>query len=253
MHHHILPIILVLIFTSCQPILELLLGKTIVDTEGIRGIKSKHNDDNIIFKTNAKFMYSVCRIKNNDTLACYMVDYKDDTTVINNVVLTVIPGNFFGQTKMKWEYFYNSDSLIDKTITGIVEDSNQVWIHPPRSNYPFIYTEASPFPEVMLPLEKNKKWSGELIIPIGNFKEIGLDRSKVSCNYTILGKENIKTTYKNFENCWKIESLAVSKIGKAMHVYYFDSHYGFVYSVYSFPNGETLIIELEDYKLGNID
>lgn len=238
----LLSIFIAIGFCSCQPILKLVFGKAIEDTEGIKNIKSKHNDDNLIYSTNKQFVYSVYRISENDTLQCYTIR-KTDTIGINRLVLKIIPGNFFGQTKIKWEY-YDKDSLINTEITGLVEDSTEIWIHPPRFNYPFVFTESAPFPEIRYPLVSGKTWNSVLTIPKGNFKEVGLDGSKVSKNYKITGIENVETKSGNFNNCWKVESFGKSKIGTSKHFYFFNKDYGFVYEIYEFPNKEKLIFEL---------
>jgi hypothetical protein len=170
-----------------------------------------------------------------------------DTLETTEVILTVLPGKFLGQTKIKWEYVGLNDSIVSKSITGIVEDSTRIWIHPPRSGVPFIYTEAAPFPEILLPIiENGKRWAGG-IQGLKGYEEIGLE-GKVAFEYVVLGKENIKTDYRAFIDCWKIESKGESSIGTSTHTYYYDEKYGFIYSEYNFPTGEKLIINLKDYK-----
>lgn len=119
------------------------------DTEGW-DIKSKYNSDNLIFKINAKLTYTVYRTKGDDTLSSYVVNHLKDTLEINRVILSVLPGKFLGQTKMKWEYVGLSDSVVQKVTTGLIEGSTQVWIHPPREGVPLVYTESAPFPEQRL-------------------------------------------------------------------------------------------------------
>jgi len=215
------------------------------DTEGW-DIKSKHNSDNEIFRTNSKFTYSVYRTKGSDTLGSYIVNHLKDTLEVSKVILTVLPGQFMGQTKMKWEYTGLNDSVVHKAITGIVEDSNRVWIHPPRTGIPFVYTEAAPFPEIRFPIENGKQWTGGLT-GLKGYQEIGLE-GKVTFEYAISGREDINTDYKPFTNCWKIQSKGESSIGTSTHTYFYDKKYGFIHSEYNFPTGEKLVITLKDYK-----
>ena len=59
-------LMLVITFSSCKPILRMIVKNKITDTEGETGILSTYNDDNIVFKTNTNFTYSTNWIKNND-------------------------------------------------------------------------------------------------------------------------------------------------------------------------------------------
>ena len=216
------------------------------DTEGWE-IKSKYNDDNIIFKTNNKFTYNTYRIKGNDTLNCIM-EYLNDTVIIEKVVLTILPGKFFSQTKIKWEYLDKNDSIVRKSITGVAENSKSIWLHPPRSGIPFIYTESAPFPEITYPLDSMSNWKGGLM-GLKGYESIGLE-GKVSFQYNVSKRQDIQTDYKLFKNCWVINSSGESCIGTSSHTYFFDEEYGFIYSEYNFPTGEKLILSLNDFKEG---
>lgn len=91
------------LITSCSPILKILLKKSIEDTEGKENIKSKYNDDNLIFKTNKEFNYKTFRIVNNDTLPVEIYS-TNDTVLVDKVQLKILPGKFFNQTKIKWNF-----------------------------------------------------------------------------------------------------------------------------------------------------
>jgi len=216
------------------------------DTEGC-DIKSKYNDDNIIFKTNNKYTYNAYRIKGDDTLNCFM-EYLNDTVIIKKVVLTILPGKFFSQTKIKWEYLDENNNVISKYITGIIEDENEIWVHPPRKGIPFIYTESAPFPDITYPLDSMSNWKGKLI-GLKGYESIGLE-GKVSFEYNVSLRQDIQTDYKSFKNCCVINSSGESCIGISTHTYFFDEEYGFVYSEYNFPTGEKLILSLNDFKEG---
>lgn len=230
---------------SCNPIVNLFFTGSKEDTEGMTHLESKYNSDNQIYKTHRKFIFNVYRIVNYDSLNCYSISY-DDTTEINKIALKVIPGNYTNQTKIKWEYLSN-DSVVNYAITGLIEDEYQVWTHPPRQNYPFIYTEAAPFPDITFPIEINKTWKSSGVIPKGRYKEIGIDKSKVKYNYKIIDKENLNTPFKLLKDCWKIESKGFNnKIGESLHTFYFHHEYGFVFCRYTLANKEVLILELQD-------
>ena len=228
---------LILLLYSC---------KFFKDTEHDYNIKSKFNADNIVFNTNTKFYYSNCRIKGLDTIPSIFINFQKDTLLVKNEILTVIPGKFLGQTKMKWELTDFNDSIILKSFSGIVEDINGVWIHPIRDGFPFIYSESAPFPEIKFPIENNLSWKAGLT-GLKGYEKIGLTGT-VSFEYNVIGKSDIKTKNIYFKDCWKIESIGKSILGTSEHTFYFHEKYGFVYSEYKFPNGEKLILELIDQK-----
>lgn len=218
------------------------------DTEGW-DIKSKYNENNTVFLTNSKFIYTAYRIKEGDTLRSYVVNHLDDTLTVNKLALTVLPGRFFKQTKMKWEYLNTSDSVVIKSITGLRENEALVWVHPAREGMPFVYTEAAPFPKIEYPLEKGKEWKSELGLVKGeSYEAIGLAGAPIKYEYRIEGKETIKTEFRELKGCWKVMSKGESKIGTSTHEFFFHEKYGFVHSEYNFPSGEKLIITLNNYK-----
>jgi hypothetical protein len=221
--------------------------KMFKDTEGVDSLKSKYNVDNLVFRTNSKFTYSTYRIKGNDTLDCYII-YLNDTVVVKSAVLTILPGKFFKQTKMKWEYLDEKGKKYRPSISGLVEDKSGIWIHPPRTGIPFIYAESAPFPEIKFPIQINDSWKSSLI-GLKGYESIGLE-GKVTFESLITETKNIQTELQVFENCWVIDSKGESIIGSSTHRYFFDNKYGFVFSEYCFPTGEKLILTLSDYKPG---
>jgi hypothetical protein len=156
--------------------------------------------------------------------------------------------SFFTQSRLKWEYLDEKDSVITKEYTGAIEDKDGVWIHPPRSGKPFIYTESAPFPQIKYPIDSIQTWKGGLA-GLKGYESIGLS-GEVSNEYVFSAKQDIQTDYKLFQNCWVIESIGESCIGISTHRYYFDENYGFVYLSYHFPTGEKLILSLLEYKEG---
>ena len=219
------------------------------NTEGKTNIKSKYNDDNIVFKTNSIFKYKVNWIRDADTLQAFIINHLNDTVDYTTVQLFVVPGKFFGQTKMLWKYVNSEDSIVQTGLTGLKEDENQNWIHPPREGFPCIYIESSTFHSIEFPIFIGKEWESTTVIPKGNYEVIGLDDSRVNKKYKISGKENISTLFGEFSDVWKVNSSAQSKIGLSHHLFYYDDKMGFVYSEYTFSNGDKLTLDLFEYSL----
>lgn len=144
-----------IILCSCGKILDLLSKD--VDTEYRTDIKSKYNDDNTIFIEGKEYRYNVIQ-KNQDQ-------------VINfELVLKMIPGNYNGETKIKYKYFYSQEGLTEEQIllcidtvkgfkwevTSAEESLDYFDMHPPRS-YTLNKMELAPFPKIYLPAVKDQE------------------------------------------------------------------------------------------------
>lgn len=135
-----------------------------------------------------------------------------------------------------------NSSWIDKEQTGIVENVNEVWMHPFRSNQ-FAFTEVAPFPRVKFPLYIGKSWIEQLSIQNGWGD---WENSSGNMYYEIMDKRPLKTKYGNIEDCWKVESFAKYPFGKSHHDFYFNEKLGFVRMQYKNYEGQYLNIELEE-------
>lgn len=125
-------------------------------------------------------------------------------------------------------------------ITGIIENVEEVWMHPFRSNQ-FIFTEVAPFPMVRFPLEAGKEWTNQLSIleGWGDWENTVGNKS-----YKIIGQETIETTYGQIKDCWKIESTSSFPFGQSKLDYWFDEELGFVKMNYQNYGNQSLDIEL---------
>jgi hypothetical protein len=218
---------------SCSALLK------VKDTTGQTNIKSKFNKDNIIFTTGKTFVYSVTHIAGNDTLEIK----NSNGTLINQVILHVMPGRFFNQTKISFQYANETSYVGNKNITGIIENKNEVWIHPPRTNFPFIFTECAPFPQIHFPIEEGKTWTSITFVPKGQYEEINLS-GKIENKWEIGRKQKLDLNYKTYQGVWDVKSTGTSTLGTAVNHFYFSPSDGFVKVQYEFPNKEKLIFEL---------
>ncbi len=203
------------------------------DTEDRKDIISLYNEDNIIYKTNSSFVYEIIK------------DSIKKTTTNNYIVLKVIPGSLFKQTKIKYKYFNSFSNLIKDSsyfweLTGLIENNKSVWIHPPRSqNYELEFTA---FPEIKIKKDENKiqtKWKS--ITYTGpewdNFKNISIVSKYNLVSDTILNFENTKYL------CQKIIAFSTSKFGIIKSEFYFSNLIGFVQLNYFFQD-ETIKMRL---------
>jgi len=222
---------LVIALTSCSLLKN-------PDTEGKLTIKSKHNDDNIIFTSDKIYTYEVNQKNKNQTI-------KFDLT------LQVIPGNYNYETKIKYKYYYNegsfSDSIIHNyidtnkhfkwEITSIGESKEYVWIHPPRS-YSLEALELAPFPKIHIPPENKKSWEDKLWIGPG-WGEYSY--TTIKQNYKIISLKYITDT--NF--IATISTSSTSKIGNTTSEYTYDSERGFTLIKYNLPNESVVILKMK--------
>lgn len=127
-------------------------------------------------------------------------------------------------------------------IEGVIENAEEVWMHPFRYNQ-FNFTEVAPFPQVKFPLHIGKNWTGNLSIQEGWGD---WDNTNGYFEYKIIDKENITTIYGQIDDCWKIESKSKYEFGESKFDYWFNEKLGFVKMDYKNYGNQTLLIELEE-------
>lgn len=200
-----------------------------------------------IFKAGKTYYYKALYLtSNNDTLS-------------NRFVLMKTTGERWEWQPEKQDliYFefpnYKTDSIklsnhdINKEVQnwnsqtgeGVIENIEQVWMHPIRINQ-YKFTEIAPFPEVKLPLEKGKKWGNPTMIEEGWGEWNGLT---IESTYKIAGQTTIKLDDLKID-CWIINSTAKCQLGKSKLTTYFNEEYGFVKMEYQNYENEKLVFEL---------
>ena len=196
------------------------------DTENRKDIISLYNEDNIIYNTNNSFVYEIIK------------DSINKTKTINYVVLKIIPGSLFKQTKVKYKYFKSLSNLIKDSsffweLTGLIENNKNIWIHPPRSQY--YELEFTAFPEIIFNKDDNKiktKWKST------TYTGPEWDKYK---NISITSNYNLDSdTILNFENTnylsQKIIAYSTSKFGNIKSEFYFSNLIGFIQLNYFFKD-----------------
>jgi hypothetical protein len=150
-------------------------------------------------------------------------DFKQSKIYSLNKVLNNLP----------WEEF---------TKTGVIENVDEVWMHPFRRNQ-FKFTEVAPFPHVRFPLEIGKTWTQSLNIQEGWGD---WENTYGSFEYIIVSNDSIETKAGLIKNCWKIESHSFYEFGKSELVFWFNERLGFVRKEYKNYGKQTLSILLEE-------
>lgn len=219
------------ILTSCSKIYTYFRRNN--DTEGKTEIKSKFNDDNIVYTNESSRSYEV-----HQTLKDREINFK--------LELLVIPGKMSGGTKIKYKYYYtpealtleeritylNSDVNYKSEITSVMEDVNHIFLHPPRS-FSLKSLQLSPFPQIDFPVKKGYSWKAKMFIGSGwgdlNGKTIKYDFIIDEVKY--LDNDTLNYTAK---------VIAKSYVENENHlcnaIFNFDSKLGFTRLRYDFDN-----------------
>jgi len=198
-----------------------------------------------IFNSDKKYFYSaVYTNENNDTLS-------------NEIISIQSTGKKWSLSESQSEVIFsyqnnNTDSIkfyptlhgkklnwSSREITGIIEDSVSVWMHPFRQNQYYI-TEMAPFPDFMKHLASNGKWKATLFVDKG----WGKFKGKSKHCYKILSQEDLTLNSILHKDCIKITSKSKHKLGKSTLDYFFHAKNGFVKLDYKFFNKHKLKIEL---------
>ncbi len=239
------------------------------------GEENKNNYDNKIFISNRTLRYNISfkdstgkklklfifneLCKSDSSNKCHNfkltpINYKkrNNEYEINNFTITVYRNNTevmknIASTQTIVNYsFFNNNKIINRlsSLTGIIEDSSQIYMHPPRSGY-FEILEFFPFPKVYFPLSIGKSWSSKLSVPNHFFKYSNIEnKAQVVLNsYRVTEKIFIETSDGKKE-CWKIDAVSQSDIGENKASFYYSTTIGFIKMVFIDTNGKQLIFDI---------
>lgn len=129
---------------------------------------------------------------------------------------------------------------VRESRTGIIENVEQIWMHPFRNNQ-FSSTEVAPFPQIRFPLKIGKTWFGGLHIQQGWGD---WENTSGNFSYRVDKQEDIKIAYGNIKGCWFITSESSYPFGKSKLNYWFSEQFGFVRMEYQNYAGQKIKIEL---------
>ncbi|PKQ60552.1 hypothetical protein BZG02_18990 [Labilibaculum filiforme] len=226
--------------------------------------KRNIDSNNDIYKIGNVFVYDYVIIENNTE---YKLNYiaglpnnkfelikKSNDTIASKIHL-IIPklkkSDRTNRNQTEIKYLYAPDfSFISGT--GVVENENNIWLHPPRSAI-FAALETCPFPYVKLPIEIGKEWREKMTVnEHWSNEKWGVWSKKLSLfyNYKITKKTKLNTGFGEID-CYMIESIAESKIGESKLTSYFSEKFGFVRLEYEMVTGLKINYWLENYSENN--
>lgn len=216
-------------------------GQDAEDVECDSTIYCSINSDNSIFKPNREFIYLLkTTVSPKNFRERIPQDSSDVLEVPILLNLKVLPECFFNQTRIKYEYIVG-DSVYSE-ITGLVENKNRVWIHPPRSLIKEV--SYSPFFDYRV---KTSKWR-ETTVVVGN-SDVNISDRKVIWAKTKYSVAN--DTIFRFDGvdlkCKKIQVTTKHKNARYQSVMLFNDKLGFVSIDVHFINDKSYSLELIGY------
>ncbi len=226
--------------------------------------------DNRIYLSSRQFKYSVAITKNGVPQNLYIfnnlknfmqgknsIDYivtekklSYPYCLVDNLVLTVFRTNgymgSFGnqQTIIKYDYCSGEKRIFLAEKTGVVEDSTQVFLHPPRLYY-FKLNFFNPYPVIKRPIQIGADWQYNFYVPeqIGSASN-GISDFNVNLKYRIESIDSIKISMGKF-SCYKINSTGRNSQVETSSQFYFNDEFGFVKIVNNTIDSMTTILQLE--------
>lgn len=135
--------------------------------------------------------------------------------------------------------------------TNVAENEHNVWIHPIRSAF-FNSLETAPFPYIKKPYIIGLEWSDQMVIGRNWGNELwGKWEGDLllTYHYKLIDKTILKTEMGDLD-CYKIESIATSRIGNTKLTFYFSEKYGFIRYEYELMKNLKINMWLIDFQTG---
>ena len=131
------------------------------------------------------------------------------------------------------------------TTEGVIEDGQQVWMHPFRHNQ-YKFNEVNAFPEIQLPPTVGDTWSSGLGIGQGwgDWED-----TKGNSNYITAGQEDITLPYGPV-TAWRVNTSTAYDFGSSTASFWYNEDLGFVKFLYQNYVDQILLIELIEVDEG---
>ncbi len=179
----------------------------------------------------------------------YCAIFKDSdqqVLVVDTIILTTVNQSLLLQNKIIWKLIHYATLTPTQTkmettedITGLVDNENELWMHPPRFKAYEYFTEFAPFPKIKFPAKVGTKWTDKFSLGTYASEKNG---SEVVFDYKILTVDTISVNpiVKQF----LIAGTGKSKLGEFHAQFYFNEMDGFTRMEYISPERNTLSMQL---------
>ncbi|MGB0930990.1 MAG: hypothetical protein ACPGVB_09460 [Chitinophagales bacterium] len=131
-----------------------------------------------------------------------------------------------------------------KKEEGIIENVENVWLHPMRHNQ-YSFTQVAPYPHLRYPLEIGNKWSTslEMLGTDGDWSYANIQKNHEITDSFTKSYPNIGTL-----KCWELNATATFKMSTSTLQYFFNEQYGFTELHYVNYIGEKLSVVLKEVQ-----
>jgi len=208
-------------------------------------ISCRNSDEASVFKPGRTWVYDVEITDSLNTVV-------DTFTLIMSCRESSLSEKIIRPITVCYEY-KKSNTIIDNECTGVIDNINEISLHPPRRNV-LEFTEVLPFPRVSKPIGNGFTSSIDLYIQKASYWDKGKNKTINLAGMKIkqeLSSADFDTTRIAFEKenllCYKSEGKNlnyVEKLGQFRVSYFFNEKYGYIKWIYLTPWEETVTISL---------
>lgn len=242
-------------------------GIFVEDFDSLNSDENRYNLNNSIYTVNKKIYFDYYYLDTNnikylmtkDTSVDWALDKFDhkNPNSINKIIMTVCNGlspfypsiKDYNQTVILYDYMMIGGGSWTIEATGLIENSKNIWIHPPRTGL-FEILELNPYPYLKSANEIGNKWEWKLSIGSKWSDKRWLEWTGNVLNkydYEITQKLNLETKIGNLV-CYEIVGIAQSELGKTKLISYFNQEYGFIKLDYTNIDKSKIIIEIDKFE-----
>jgi hypothetical protein len=217
------------------------------------------NNDNKIYTPRKTFVFSIEHRDSTQSLLTFCMKYNPnckqdksivcldwtiqkpqiDTTLYPITILKLYVFNGVGfddnysreQSIIRYDYCNVLGRVGAGELTGVIEDSARIFLHPPRQ-FGFIINELNPFPQVKFPLKKGNTWKRSLIFGKDYTKKLkikyfqNIEQVIVNHTYTIEGETDLETIF-GVIHCFLIRGKSdIYEWGNTQSDVYFSEKFG---------------------------
>ena len=199
-----------------------------------------------VFSFNSK-----CQIYNTQIVYCFNYSIMKNGQSSKGKLLLACFGKLWPIKEQKQYsilWTTNEKEILEKIgSTGVIEEKNRVWLHPPRIGE-FKMLEYSPFPEIVFPLIENQQWSRELSLSkYWENKEFNLKGTDVlKFLYEYRGSKKFRLIFNNEEvDCFDIYAASKNMESRTSFSGLYFKKYGFVKMKFENVDKSRILLELE--------
>jgi hypothetical protein len=225
--------------------------------------------DNAIFKPSSHRRYGYCIERTKDFCEKFMYvepkgtsifalrdawkfygDSIPDQNVVEFLDISVSPdqclfGSDYPQTIIRYTYRNAALDSIGSETTGLIENTRNLWIHPPRSQA-FLILETAPFPYVSHPVEIGKEYHWSL-----NIDPIWASKKHMIWNYPLdnqcsyyVNSFSLRETHLGQILCYEIQATCNNRLGQSLLTMWYHPIYGFVKLDFDNLNNTRITLDL---------